>query len=161
MYKKKKYGIVGTIIAIVILIILFTLTNVQNSKLSYFENLANKIVMPVQNGLTYLKNRLKGNSSFFANVNDLKNENEQLSNKNKELEEKTRELENIKAENESLKQYLNLKEKYSDYAAIPADVINSDISNYSRNIIINIGAKNGIKDQKYKQLLILQVLPVL
>ena len=138
MYKKKKYGIVGTIIAIVILIILFTLTNVQNSKLSYFENLANKIVMPVQNGLTYLKNRLKGNSSFFANVNDLKNENEQLSNKNKELEEKTRELENIKAENESLKQYLNLKEKYSDYAAIPADVINSDISNYSRNIIINI-----------------------
>ena len=61
MYKKKKYGIVGTIIAIVILIILFTLTNVQNSKLSYFENLANKIVMPVQNGLTYLKNRLKGN----------------------------------------------------------------------------------------------------
>ena len=146
MYKKKKYGIVGTIIAIVILIVLFTLTNIQNSKLSYFENLANKIVMPDQNGLTYLKNRLKGNSSFFANVNDLKNENEQLSNKNKELEEKTRELENIKAENESLKQYLNLKEKYSDYAAIPADVINRDISNYSRNIIINIGAKNGIKE---------------
>lgn len=146
MYNKKKYGIVGTIIAILILIILFTLTNVQNSKLSYFENIANKIVMPVQNGLTYLKNKIKGNSSFFTNVNDLKKENEQLSNKNKELEEKTRELENIKAENESLKQYLNLKEKYSDYSAIPADVINRDISNYSRNIIINIGSKDGIKE---------------
>ena len=56
MYNKKKYGIVGVIIAIVILIILFFLTNIQNSKLSYFENIANKVVMPVQNGLTYLKN---------------------------------------------------------------------------------------------------------
>ena len=54
MYKKKKYGIAGVIIAIIILIILFMLTNIQNSKVSYFENVANKIVMPIQNGLTYL-----------------------------------------------------------------------------------------------------------
>ena len=54
MYNKKKYGIAGVIIAIIILIILFTLTNIQNSKVSYFENVANKIVMPIQNGLTYL-----------------------------------------------------------------------------------------------------------
>ena len=145
MYNKKKYGIVGVIVTIIILIILFALTNVQNNKASYFENLANKIVMPVQNGLTYLKNKVNGNSSFFENVNNLKTENDKLQNKNKELEEKLRELESIKAENESLKQYLNLKEKYSDYAAIPADVINRDISNYSKNIIINVGEKDGVK----------------
>ena len=146
MYNKKKYGVTGCIIAIVVLIILFTLTNIQNSKMSYFENVANKIVMPIQNGLTYLKNKLNGNSTFFANVNNLKQENEELQKKNTELSESLRELESIKAQNESLKQYLNLKEKYSDYAAIPADVINRDISNYSKNIIINIGAKDGIKE---------------
>ena len=54
MYTKKKYGIAGVIIAIIVLIILFTLTNIQNSKLSYFENIANKIVMPIQNGFTYI-----------------------------------------------------------------------------------------------------------
>ena len=55
MYNKKKYGVAGVIIAIIVLIILFTLTNIQNSKMSYFENVANKIVMPIQNGLTFLK----------------------------------------------------------------------------------------------------------
>ncbi len=107
--------------------------------------MANKTVMPIQNGLTYLKNKLNGNSTFFTNVNNLKQENTDLQNKNTELEEKVRELESIKAENESLKQYLNLKEKYSDYKAVPADVINRDISNYSKNIVINIGLKDGIK----------------
>ncbi len=144
MYNKKKYGIVGVIVTIIILIILVIITNTQNNNLSFVENVANKTVMPIQNGLTYLKNKINGNSSFFTNVNNLKAENQELQNKNTELEEKLRELESIKAENESLKQYLNLKEKYSNYAAIPADVINRDISNYSKNIIINVGAKDGI-----------------
>ena len=146
MYNKKKIGVVGVIVTIIILIILFALTNMQNSKVSYVENLANKIVMPIQNGLTYIKNKVNGNSTFFANVNNLKQDNENLQNKNKELEEKLRELESIKAENESLKQYLNLTEKYSDYTTVPADVINRDVSNYSKNIIINVGTEDGVKE---------------
>ena len=98
MYNKKKYGIAGCIIAIIVLIILFALTNIQNSKMSYFENIANKIVMPIQNGLTYLKNKLNGNSTFFADVNNLKQENEELQKKNTELSERLRELESIKAQ---------------------------------------------------------------
>ena len=146
MYNKKKYGIVGVILTIIILIVLVILTNIQNSQLSYVENLANKIVMPIQNGLTYLKNKINGNSTFFANVNNLNDENKKLQTKNKQLEEKLRELESIKAENESLKQYLNLTEKYSDYQTIPADVINRDISNYSKNIVINAGYDQGVKE---------------
>ncbi len=144
MYNKKKYGIIGTIVTIIILILLVTLTNTQNSNLSFVENIANKIVMPVQNGLTYLKNKINGNSSFFADVNNLKAENEELQQRNTELEESLRELESIKAENETLKEYLGLTEKYSDYATIPADVINRDISNYSKTIVINVGANDGI-----------------
>ena len=146
MYNKKRYGVLGIILTIIILIILVVLTNIQNNQLSYIENLANKVVMPIQNGLTYLKNKVNGNNAFFANVNNLKQENEKLQNKNKELEEKLRELESIKAENESLKQDLNLTEKYSDYATIPADVINRDISNYSKNIVINVGSDQGVKE---------------
>ena len=146
MYNKKKYGILGVVITIIILIVLFTLTNTKNSNLSYIENIANKIVMPIQNGLTYLKNKVNGNSSFFVNVNNLKNENDELKAKNTELEEKLRELEVIKAENTTLKQYVDLAEKYSDFKTVPADVINRDISNYSKNLIINIGSKDGIKE---------------
>lgn len=146
MYKKKKIGITGMIVTVVILILLFALTNTENSNLSYVENLANKLVMPVQNGMTYLKNKVNGNSSFFENVDNLKEENTGLQQKNNELEEKLRELETIKAENETLKQYLNLTKKYTDYNTVPADVINRDISNYSKTIVINVGSKDGIKE---------------
>lgn len=146
MFKKKKYGVIGTIIIVIILILLVALTNIQNSNLSFIENLANKTVMPIQNGLTYLKNKVNGNSSFFENVSNLKDENEKLKSKNKELEEKLRELEALKSENNTMKEYLELTEKYSDYKTIPANVINRDISNYSKTIVINVGTNDGVKE---------------
>lgn len=146
MYGKKKYGVIGIIVTIIILILLFVLTDTQNSNLSYFENIANKLVMPIQNGLTTLKNRISGNSTFFTDINNLKEENEKLQQRNSELEESLRELEIIKAENETLKQYLELAEKYSDYQTIPANVINRDISNYSKTIVINVGSEDGIQE---------------
>ena len=146
MRKNKKGEIIGIIVTIVILIILVLLTNTENSNLSYIENIANKLVNPIQNGLTFMKNKIHGNSSFFTNINDLKSENERLQARNNELEETLREFETMKAENETLKQYLNLSEKYSDYQTIAADVISRDISNYSKTIIINAGENSGIKE---------------
>ena len=146
MYRNKKGGIVGIVLTIIILILLVILTNTENSNLSYIENIANKLVNPIQNGLTYIKNKAYGNSSFFTNINNLQQENDSLKQKNSELEEKLRELETIKSENETLKQYMNLTEKYSDYATVAADVISRDISNYSKTIVINVGTQNGIKE---------------
>ena len=146
MYKNKKNGIVGIVVTVIILIFLVILTNTENSNLSYIENVVNKLVNPIQNGLTYVKNKIHGNSSFFTNINNLKEENEQLQARNNELEETLRELETIRAENETLKEYLNLSEKYSDYETVAADVINRDISNYSKTIVINVGKKSGIEE---------------
>ena len=146
MYRNKKSGIIGIIITIIILILLVILTNTENSNLSYVENIANKLVNPIQNGLTYVKNKIHGNSSFFTNINDLKTQNEELTKKNNELEETLRELETIKAENQTLKEYLNLTEKYKDYTTVVADVISRDISNYSKTIIINAGKNSGIHE---------------
>ena len=75
--------------------------------------------MPIQNGLTYLKNKINGNSTFFTDISNLKEENKQLKDKNAQLEQSLRELENIKTENETLKEYLNLTEKYGEYKTIP------------------------------------------
>ncbi|MCX4255283.1 MAG: rod shape-determining protein MreC, partial [Bacilli bacterium] len=35
--------------------------------------------------------------------------------------------------------------KYQEYSTIPAYVIDRDVSNYSSNIVINVGAKQGIE----------------
>ena len=145
MYRNHKTGIVGIIITIIVLILIVVFSNGENNA-SFFENVASKLVMPVQNGLTYLKNKISGNSTFFTDINKLKEENEELQAKNSELEQSLRELENIKTENEMLKGYMNLTEKYGEYQTIPAYVINKDISNYSKTIIINVGKNDGIKE---------------
>ena len=76
----------------------------------------------------------------------LQKENEELKKRNSELETNLRELEVVKAENQTLQEYMNLTEKYSDYNAIPAYVINRDVSNYSSNLVINVGKKDGIEE---------------
>ena len=127
MYNNKKSGLLGIIITIIILVIIVVFSNME-ANTSFFENIANKLVMPVQNGLTYLKNKVSGNSTFFTDINNLKSENENLKEKNSQLEQSLRELENIKSENETLKEYLGLTEKYGEYKTVPGYVINKDYS---------------------------------
>ena len=145
MYRNHKTGILGIVITIIILILIVIFSNGE-SNVSFFENAASKLVMPIQNGLTYLKNKISGNDTFFTDINKLEEENKQLQEKNSELEQSLRELENIKTENEMLKEYLNLTEKYGEYKTIPAYVINKDISNYSKTIVINVGKNDGIEE---------------
>ena len=130
MEREKKGGIIGIVITIVILIVLVIVSNAKSEQFSVVENFANAFVMPIENGLTYLKNKLNNNDKFFENVNELKSENESLKQKNNELEQQMREYEIIKNENEQLKQELNLAEKYGQYKTIPGTIISRDISNY-------------------------------
>lgn len=145
MYRDKKVGVFGIIITIILLILLVVLSNVNIEKFSYFESAVVKLVTPIQNGLVYLKNKVEGNSSFFADLSNLKEENKKLKEENSNLEKSLRELEIIKAENASMKEDLNLKEKYTDYQAIPAYIIDKDFSNYSHIMVINVGKSEGIQ----------------
>ena len=67
MYKKNKAGILGIVITIIILVLVVVFSNGERNT-SFFENVANKLVMPIQNGLTYLKNKINGNDTFFADI---------------------------------------------------------------------------------------------
>lgn len=145
MYRNKKAGMIGVIITIIILILIVIFSN-GDSNNSFFENVASNLVMPIQNGLTYLKNKISGNNAFFTDINNIKEENKKLKEANSELEQSLRELENIKTQNEMLKEYLNLTEKYGEYKTISGYVINKDISNYAKTIIINIGKKDGVEE---------------
>lgn len=145
MYKNKKNGIVGVIITIVVLIVIVILSNTHIEDFSHIGGALNSLVMPVQNGIVYIKNKIQGNSTFFSNITTLKEENERLKQENSDLEKSLRELEIIKSENETLKEYVNLKDKYTEYTTVPGYIINKDISNYSNIIVINVGEKDGIK----------------
>ena len=146
MYNHKKNGIWGVIITILLLIMLVVVTNIETSKLYNIENIISKIISPIQNGITYIQNKISGNNTFFADIDQLRKENETLKKENSDLEKQLRELEVLKAENETLKQYVSLTDKYQSFKTIPAYVINRDITNYSKTIVINIGKDDGVKE---------------
>ncbi len=145
MNKNKQSNILGGIITLIILILLLFLTNVKNDKLSYIESVVNSIVTPIQRVFVDLKNKIQKNSAYFSDIETLQNENKELREKNSELETQLRELESIKADNAILQEYMNLTQKYADYNVIPAYVINRDVSNFSSNLVINVGKKDGVQ----------------
>ena len=145
MYKNRKVSIVGIIITIIVLIILVILTNIDGKNFSKIENVFSKIVMPIQNGLTHLKNKIANNNVFFEDINNLKQENENLKQENLKMQDKLKELELIKTENATLRQYANMAEKYTEYTTVPAYIINKDISNLSSTMVINAGKNSGIE----------------
>ena len=146
MNKNKKGEIIGVILTILLLMIIVIFSNQNKENKTIMENIANAFIVPVENGLTYLKNKLSNNDKFFENIEELKKENSELKEKNGELEQTLREYEIVKNENEQLKQELNLAQKYGDYTTVPGSIILRDISNYSKTLVINVGSDNGIKE---------------
>ena len=145
MYKNKKVGIIGIIITIIVLIILVILTNADISKFQKTENIFNKLVMPIQNGLIHLKNKLSKNDAFFEDINSLKEQNSKLLEENSKLKEQIKELGIIKAENATLRAYNNMSEQYTEYRTVPGYIINKDISNLSSTMVINVGTDDGVQ----------------
>lgn len=143
---KSKTGRMGVAIAVIVLIIMVIVTNRENNNFLDFGNVGSKIIMPIQNSLVYLKNKISGNSTFFSDIEQLKKENEQLKDENSKLQQSLSELEIIKADNKSLREYANLKDKYKDFNTLPAYIINKDITNYTNVLVINVGKNDGVEE---------------
>ena len=142
---KNRSGVIGIIITTVILIIIIVVSNISTNNLSSIEGTIEKMFMPIQNGIVFLKNKIAGNEQELSDIDTLKSENQNLKNENSKLQEKVRELEILKSENNTLKEYVNLKERYSEYTTVPAYVIQRNISNYEKIVVINVGSKDGIE----------------
>ena len=104
MYKNKKTGVIGIIVTVIILILIVIISNIKIEDFSHVGGALSSFVMPVQNGMTYIKNKIKKNDTFFSDLTTLKEENKTLKERNSELEKSLRELEIIKSENETLKE---------------------------------------------------------
>ncbi len=145
MSRNKQSNILGGVITFIILILLIFLSNMKNDKLSFLESAVNSIVTPIQRIFTDLKYKIQGNSAYFTSLENLQEENKELKETNSKLETELRELESIKADNVTLQEYMNLTQKYADYNTIPAYVINRDVSNYSSDLILNVGKNDGVE----------------
>ncbi len=144
--KHNKTGMIGIIITIIVLIVVVVLSNMGTNQMQNMQTVVSKFFMPFQNGYIFIKNKITGNEQQISDIEGLKNENSALREENSKLKEQVRELEILKSENNTLKEYVNLKNKYADYATVPANVIERSYSNYDKIIIINVGTNDGIKE---------------
>lgn len=140
--KKNKFNKWGSILAFIILLIIVIISNIPNSS-SNFNNIMSKIFTPVQNLLVNIKNSIF-NKDEAADIKSLQDINKKLFDENVKLKEKLREFEVIKADNDKLKEFFNIKNKYINYETVPATIIQKNISNYEKTVIINSGVKDGV-----------------
>lgn len=143
---KNKSGIIGIIITTVILIVVVIVSNISTGNLTFVRDTIGKMFIPMQNGLIYIKEKITGNDQQLSNMESLKEENTKLKEQNTKLQEQVRELEILKSENNTLKEYVNLKDKYSQYTTVPGYVIERSLSNYEKLLIINVGSNDGIAE---------------
>ena len=130
--KRKKTGLIGIIITVIVLVVIVIISNLGTSQMQITQTAISKLFMPFQNGFVYIKNKITGNEQQISDMSVLKNENSALREENSKLKEQVRELEILKSENNTLKEYVNLKNKYADYATVPANVIERTYSNYEK-----------------------------
>ena len=143
---KNKAGLIGIIITVVVLIVVVIVSNISTGNLSFIEGVAGTIFVPIQNGIVFLKNKITGNEQENSDIARLQEENRSLKDENSKLQEQLRELEILKSENNTLKEYVNLKDKYSEFTTVPAYVIERSISNYEKIVVINAGTDDGVKE---------------
>ena len=75
---KNKAGTIGIIITIIVLIIVVAISNISTGKLAVIEGTVNKIFMPIQNGIVFIKNKITGNEQELSDINSLKSENQKI-----------------------------------------------------------------------------------
>lgn len=95
------------------------------------------------------KSSYDGLSSFtgyFADISELKKENERLTKQNRALTEENAQFKTLKAENDSLYKFLELKKERVDYKFTNANIVSKSSSGYSEIFTIDKGSFHGIKE---------------
>ena len=142
--KDNKTRLIGIIVSIILLILIVVLSNLGGATTG-FREVMSKGFLTIQNGLVFVRNGMFSSQVEKNDIKTLKDNNGKLLKENVELKEKLREYEIIKAENGKMKDFMNLKNKYSDYQTVPATIIEKSISNYDKVLVINSGENDGVR----------------
>jgi len=140
---RKKLTVVVILLSVTFLILISY--SINRSRVSHIESGFGYAVGGVESVLYKVGSSIKNSFSFITNIQNIKNQNEELIKENNELEEKALEYDFLKTENEKLKAMLKFNTERSDYTYLPCDIISKTGSSYLDGYIINRGYNEGIK----------------
>ena len=134
--------------AILFLMVLMSLAGLamdQHRGLQPVEDIALRFVAPLQGGLASLTDRLSDLIQTAKDLGELRRRNEELEKLADSLMIENVRLKEFESENETLRRLLKFTQANPHYEYKTAAVIGRDPSNFLRYLIIDLGARHGIK----------------
>ncbi len=145
MSKFKKYGSRMIVAGVtIILIIVIGLTANGRNKITAVENVIGKIITPIQKFFYNAGEVVVGTFKSVEDIGNLEEENKRLEEENARLIEMNRQYEDIIMREDFLKNEADLI-KNTKYTFVASQIIGKDSDNWFDRVIIDKGAKDGIK----------------
>lgn len=141
--KKNKFIPILWIVIIISLLVFFSKVNIPG-----ISNFAGGITSGAVDIAQSVKGVMTGGLKYFGNTKKLKNENNKLKEDIEELKYKLLEIETLKADNQNLREKLEIKERYSHFKLVYADIVIKNYDNFDETFIIDKGISDGIKEKQ-------------
>ena len=139
----------STVLIILILLSLAGIALDQNDDLQPIEDLALRLVVPMQERLTSVANSLRDLAQTTRDMEELRRRNEELQGLADSLMIENVRLKEVEAENETLRRLLKFTEANPIHsyraAEVKGRVVGRDPSNFLSYLIIDVGSQQGIE----------------
>ncbi|MFO7610962.1 MAG: rod shape-determining protein MreC [Clostridia bacterium] len=140
--KSRRFQIISAIFLLLI-VILFSAD--RFSKANIIRDIVTAPVSVAQKGIKAAGTWIDGIVSGIKGYARITSENKALRNENLELYEKNAELAGMEEENQRLREALKLKDRFSGYEIIGANIIGVNPGNFFYNFRIDVGSLDGVE----------------
>ncbi|HPJ22672.1 MAG TPA: rod shape-determining protein MreC [Clostridia bacterium] len=141
LLKNRKFQIALSVIALLFIILLSV---DRFSKVNIIRNIVTAPVVFVQKGVKAAGDWFGGIISGIRGYKDVIDLNNELKDENLDLRQKVTSLTQLEEENQRLRTALGLKDKFSEYDVIGANIVGSNPGNFYYNFRIDAGSLDGV-----------------
>jgi rod shape-determining protein MreC len=119
----------------------------SNSRIRTFPgNIFGTILIPFQNSFSIVDKKIRNSVLYFDEVEMIRQENKKLKSRIDELEKDNRDLIEYKQKIFEFKQALNIKDRYSQYDILGANIIAKDPGNWFDVFTLDVGSNDGVEE---------------
>ena len=141
---ERNSGKVALLCVTVLFIIVMALSTIPALKPNIVSNAVGFVISPVQKVISRCINSTSEFFSFVFNMEEYRNENDELKKQVAVLENQIRETEELKKENTRLRAMLDMRERTLAYETETAEVIAKDAGNWFNSFTVDKGSTDGV-----------------
>lgn len=128
----------------IILIITMGLTSNYGNKPNIISSIISVPLTPIQKLISMMDNKIVETREMFRDMSEVKQENETLKDELERLKKANRELQEYKVKNEELVKLLDIKNQFSEFEPIGANIIAKDPGNWFNTFRIDRGINDEV-----------------